>query len=163
MSDFTAANESDDGDTPAVIFDQAREMRSKQDHKLHSLLRIATGTLIVFLSIGTIAVAASEDLAPSTAVVVFSFAGVVATGLVGIEGIVSHRWREGPDIEKLLEIFRTHRPTGTQLRLALTVALNHDYKNNNETLRRVRIWITILTAVAFAGLLVLVAGLQELT
>lgn len=162
MTDINPADDAH-GTTPEIILDEAREMRSKQDRKLQSLLRIATGALIVFLSIGTIAVAASEALAPSTAVVVFVVSGAVAAGLVIIEGMVSYRWQEGPDIEELLDVYRTRQPTSAQLRLALTIALNHDYGNNDKTLRHVRAGVAIISALAFVGLLILVASLHQLT
>ena len=107
--------------------------------------------------------AASEAIAPSTAIVVFIFAGALAVGLVVIEGMVSYRWQEGPDIDELLDVYRTRQPDGTQLRLALTVALSHDYHNNDKALRHVRAGVAVIAALAFVGLLLLVAGLHEVT
>ena len=162
MTDISPADDPD-GAAPEIILDEAREMRSKQDRKLQSLLRIATGALVVFLSIGTIAVAASEALAPSTAIVVFIFAGALAVGLVVIEGMVSYRWQEGPDIDDLLDVYRTRQPASTPLRLALTVALSHDYHNNDKTLRHVRAGVAVIAALALVGLLLLLIGLHEVT
>lgn len=162
MTNANPAN-SDDGETPAIIQSEAREMRSKQDRKLENLLRFATGALLVYLSIGTIAVAASDTHAPATAGVVFSFAGILALGLVIIGAIVSDRWKEGPDIKQLLSVYRTRQPTAAQLHIALTIALDDDYDNNHKTLRYVRAVVAVLAATAFFGLLILLAGLNELT
>ena len=82
--------------TPEIIQQQAAEMRAKQDSNLQRLLRTATGALIVFLSVGTIAVAADDELAPSTAIAVFVFAGIAAVGLTVVEIMVAHQWKEGP-------------------------------------------------------------------
>ena len=48
MTDISPADDRD-GAAPEIILDEAREMRSKQDRQLQSLLRIATGALVVFL------------------------------------------------------------------------------------------------------------------
>ena len=144
------------GGTPKIIQDEAQAMRAKQDRRLQGMLRIAAGALIAFLSIGTIAVAASDDLAPATAVVVF---GVV---LVIIEAIVAYRWKEGPDIAKLPRVYRRRKPSEPSLRIGLVVALRKDYDNNDQTLRTVRGLVLLQAVVAFGGLIVLLLGLLEL-
>ena len=148
---------------PEIIQQQATEMRTKQDNSLQRLLRIATGALIVFLSVGTIAVAADDQLAPSTAVVVFVFAGAAAVGLTIIEIMVAYRWKEGPDIDQLLDIYRGSHPSETDLRLALTIAMTIDYDLNDKTIRHVRAAAAAVALTVFVGLLILIAGLYELT
>ena len=48
---------------PSLILHESRERRSRQDARLHSLRLLSRGALIVLLSVGAIAVAASETLA----------------------------------------------------------------------------------------------------
>ena len=66
------------GSTPELILNEARELRRKQDSRLQGLQRLAAAALITLLSAGTIAVAAADDLAPATVVVVFGAAIAVA-------------------------------------------------------------------------------------
>ena len=141
------------GGTPEIILHEAQAMRAKQDRRLQGMLRIAAGALIAFLSVGTIAVAASENLAPATAVVVFGVAGVLGAVLVAIEAIVAYKWKEGPDIAKLLRLYRRRRPTEQGLRIGLVAALRKDYDNNDRTLRTVRGLVLLQAVAAFGGLL----------
>ncbi len=150
------------GGTPEIIQSEAQAMRAKQDRRLQGLLRIAAGALIAFLSIGTIAVAASDDLASATAVVVFGVAAVLGIVLVAIEAIVAYRWKEGPDIAKLLRVYRRRRPSEPSLRIGLVVALRKDYDNNDRALRTVRGLVLLQAVIAFGGLIVLLLGLLEL-
>ena len=146
--------------TPEIIQQQAAEMRAKQDSNLQRLLRTATGALIVFLSVGTIAVAADDELAPSTAIAVFVFAGIAAVGLTVVEIMVAHQRKEGPDVENLLEVYRIKDPSETEMRLALTVAMRLDYDLNARTIRRVRAGVATVVFTVFVGLLVLIAGMS---
>ncbi len=160
MAEVTAA--AGKGDVPAIIQREAIAMRSRQDRKLQELLRIATGSLVVFLTIGTIAVAAADAIAPSTATVVLAFAGMIAVGLVVIQVMIASRWREGPKIEVLLEANERIRPSDDELRLALTRTMRVDHEGNQRTLRSVRAGVAVVLALAFLGLLTLLVGLQEL-
>ena len=114
------------GSTPELILNEARELRRKQDSRLQGLQRLAAAALITLLSAGTIAVAASDDLAPATVVVVFGAAIALAVGLAAVE-IVTRKWQEGPNINQLLRLYQRHRPPLPQLQLALINALRRDY------------------------------------
>ena len=149
------------GDPTELILDHAREKRFQQDAQLQGLLRVATGALVVVLSAGTIAVAASEALAPSTAVVVLSFACILGLNLLCIE-FIAHRWKDGPRIRRLLDVHRLHRPTLPQLQDALGSALDEDHEYNDKTLRRLRWLVLLQAAVVFAGLVILVTEFREI-
>lgn len=151
------------GNTPEIILHEARDKRSKQDGHLQGMRRIAAGALIAFLSVGTIAVAASEQLAPSTAVVVFTFAGLLTVVLVAIEAIISYKWQEGPTIARLRKVYRRRRPTAAQMQLGLINSLNSDYIANKRVLNRVRALVLGQTAIALVGLLILLLAFRELT
>lgn len=151
-----------DGGTPQLILHEARELRRKQDSRLRGLQRLAAAALVTLLSAGTIAVAASDDLAPATVVVVFGAAITLAVGLAVVE-IVTRRWQEGPNIDQLLKLYRHRRPTLLQLQIALIKALQRDYDDNEGTLRKVRFVVVFQAAVAVVALAVLLLGFRKLT
>lgn len=149
-------------DALALMLDQARHARLRQDDSLHALRNTGTGALIVLLSAGTLAVAASEPLALATVVVVFYFALVLGVNLLCIE-FVTHGWRDGPTIAALLEHVHDPQSTLEQIQIALLNTLNGDYDFNRRTLKKVR-WLVFLQAcIAFAGLSVLLLGFRGLT
>ena len=150
------------GSTPELILNEARELRRKQDSRLQGLQRLAAAALITLLSAGTIAVAASDDLAPATVVVVFGAAIALAVGLAAVE-IVTRKWQEGPNINQLLRLYQRHRPPLPQLQLALINALRRDYDKNEDTLRKVRFIVVFHAAIAVAALAILLFGFRELT
>lgn len=151
-----------DGTTSQLILEEARDQRAKQDGELRSLLRLATGALIVVLSAGAIAVTVSQDLAPHAAVVVFGTALLLGLNLVTIE-VVAHSWQVGPGIDGLITLYRRRRPDSQQLQVALVGWLRRDYYHNDKTLRRIRYLVVLQTLIAFTGILVLLLSFYELT
>lgn len=149
------------GNTPQLILEEARELRHKQDARRQGLQRLAAAALITLLSAGTIAVAASDDLAPVTVMVVFGAAIALAVGLAAVE-IVSRNWQEGPNIGQLLRLYRHQRPTLHQLQIALVKALRRDYNRNEDTLRRIRFIVVLQATIAVAALVILMFGFGEL-
>lgn len=150
------------GSTPELILHEARELRRKQDSRLQGLQRLAAVALITLLSAGTIAVAASDDLAPATVVVVFGTAIALAIGLAVVE-VVARKWQEGPNIDQLLDLYRRRQPSVLQLQMALIKALRRDYDDNEGTLRKVRFVVVFQAATAVAALAILLLGFRELT
>lgn len=148
-------------DALALMLDQARHARLRQDDSLQALRNTATGALIVLLSAGTIAVAASETLAPATVVVVFYFALGLGVNLLCIE-FVAHGWKDGPTIATLLEHVHDPQSTLEQIQIALLNTLNGDHDLNKRTMKKVR-WLVFLQAlIAFMGLGILLLGFREL-
>ncbi len=142
-----------------LILREQRELRDKQDAKLRALLRLAGGTLTVFLTTGTIAVAVfKDDLAVLTAIIVFVVALVLGLSMIPIEGI-AHRWQAGPDVDDLLKLFHQPRRTPEELVLALVIAARDDYRRNDAALRRTRGLVAIQACMAFSGIAVLLGGL----
>lgn len=113
------------------------------------------------MSAGTVAVAASDDLAPATVVVVFGAAITLAVGLAAVE-IVTRKWQEGPNIDQLLELCWRRRLTLLQLQVALIKTLQRHYDDNEDTLRRVRFVVVFQAAVAIVALAVLLLGFRKL-
>ena len=142
----------------SLILHEQRVLRDKQDARLRALLRLAGGILTVFLTTGTIAVAVSADLAAATGAIVFAIALVLGIVLVPIEG-ATHRWKEGPDIEDLVQEFHHGGRSGAELELALAVLASEDYETNGRVLRRVRVLAAMQALVAFGGIAVLLGGL----
>ena len=148
-------------DALALMLDQARHARLRQDDSLQALRNTSTGALIVLLSAGTIAVAASERLAPATVVVVFSFALGLGANLFCIE-CIAHGWRDGPTIAALLGHVHD-RSTLEQIQIALLNTLNGDHRLNKRTLKKVRRLAFLQALIAFIGLGILLLGFRELT
>lgn len=148
--------------TVALILEEARTKRDKQDRQLQALLRLATGALIVVLSAGTIAVAVNQDLAANAAVIAFGAVILLGLNLVAIE-ITAHNWNDGRSIANLVTIYRRRRPSLLQLQIILISQLRRDYDHNKKTLRRVRQLVALQALIAFVGIVILLLGFYELT
>ena len=148
--------------TPDLVLHELRDMRRKQDGQLDGLRRLATGALIIELTAGTIAAAVNTVLAPHTAVIVFGAAILLGANLVAIE-IAASRWREGPNIDRLIRYFRQERPSLQRMQLALMKSTRSDYNRNERTLARIRYLVFVQAVLAFAPVAILLYGLRELT
>lgn len=151
-----------DAATLALMLEQARHARQRQDDSLQTLRNTATGALIVLLSAGTIAVAASQPLAPDTLVVVLYFALGLGANVLCIE-LVTHSWRDGPSIATLIDRVDNPQSTLEVIQISLLNTLDADHQLNQRTLRYVRWLVFLQAAIAFSGLVVLLAGFRELT
>ena len=151
-----------DSATLALMLDQARHARQRQDDSLQALRNTATGALIVLLTAGTIAVAASQPLAPDTLVVVFYFALGLGANLLWVE-LVAHSWKDGPSIATLLGHVHDPQSTIEVIQITLLNTLDADHRLNKRTLTYVRWLVFLQAAIAFLGLVVLLAGFRELT
>ena len=83
---------------------EMRERRRRHDTKLQVPRRVVAATIALFLSAGTLAVTASDELGPATAVVVL-FGGVllIITALL-VESIADF-WSDGPELTCILHEF----------------------------------------------------------
>lgn len=150
------------GDTLELIHHKAEDLRRKQDNKLQRLLRLAISAPVIALSAGAIAVAVSEDIAASAAVIVFGTAISLGVVLFAVEAFAAG-WREGPGINELLAVFRDRRLSKQQFHLAMIITLRDDHTRNDKILNGVKGFVVIQGLVTFAGLAILLLRFQELT
>ena len=165
MTERRQANTGDNTPTiPSLILHESRDRRDKQDARLHSLRLLSRGALIALLSVGAIAVAASETLAPLILGFVLSLAIALTLVVCFIEVSAIGSWRDGLKIGALLEDF--HRPgrperTVPALQMALINRAKEDYEHNEKVLGRVIAAISAQAAITIAALLTLVLGFGE--
>ena len=148
-------------DTLELIYNKAEDLRREQDSKLQRLLRLATSAPIVALSAGAVAVAVSDDLAATAAIVVFSTAITLGVILFTVEAFAA-AWREGPGINELLGAFRDRRPARQGLQLSMIVILAADHTRNGRVLNRVKRLVVLQGLVALSGLTILLFQFREL-
>ncbi len=141
-----------------LISREQRELRYKQDARLRALLRLAGATLTIFLTTGTVAIAVSDHLATVSAIIVFSVAFLLVLFMIPIDGR-ANGWREGPDVDELLEHFHHGGRRPEQLQLVLVVASRGDYDHNSRALARIRALVTVQVFIAIGGIAALVGGL----
>ena len=166
MPEPSQANTGDDAPSmPSLILHACRERRDKQDAKLHSLRLLSRGALIALLSIGAIAVAASETLAPVTLSFVLFLAIGLTLAVCWIEFLAIGRWHDGPKIGELWEdYYRPGRPprTAAALQSALIVGTKEDYEHNEGVLRWVLVAISLQAGLTIGALATLAWGFREL-
>ena len=157
-----------DGNTftiPSLILHESRERRSRQDARLHSLRLLSRGALIVLLSVGAIAVAASETLAVLSLRLVLGYALGFTLAVSYVEVSAIRCWRDSPDIGRLWEDYqrpgRPPRPV-VALQSALIIGARDDYAHNERVLVRVIVAIGVQAALTVAALVTLVMGFGEL-
>ena len=163
MTEHSQADTGDDTPTiPSLVLHESRERRDKQDAKLHSLRQLSRGALIVLLSAGAIAVAASETLAPLTLRLVLIAAIVLTVATVVVEVAAVFCWRDGSKFEDLLDDFRRPAHAAVGLQLALINRAKEDYEHNEKVLAAVVGAIATQATLTVFALGLLVAGFGEL-
>ena len=163
MTENSRANTGNTTSTiPSLILNEGRELRYKQDAKLHAMRQLSRGALIVLLSAGAIAVAASAPLAPATLRLVLLIAVALAVATVVVEVAAVCYWHDGPKIGDLLEDSRRPARTAAGLQMALIHGDKEDYEHNEKVLFAVEVAIAWQAVLTIAALLTLVVGFGEL-
>ena len=144
-------NSGDAGQAPLLILTEARELRRRQDERLKTLQALSKGVLAGFLSGGAIAVAAANGSRASFAASVFGCAAVMLFLAVFAE-IPVRRWKEGPDLRRLIEEFLagTYRAHGPAMDLVITFKDHYDF--NEGLVSRVRFCVALQGLTAMVGL-----------
>ena len=135
---------------------EVRELRHRQDDNRRSRIRIAAGTLVLYVTVVAIATSASGERAPLTAGLMLSI-GLVLFLIALLIDYSSHGcWRDGPDFSTLK---RLHRDRATPYDVDRHLIERHedDYNANKRTMG----WVTgsvaaLVLAVLFVSIFVAV-------
>ena len=146
------AENTDWSDPHGLVLFEARELRRKQDARLKSLQTLSRGILAGFVSTGAIAVAASDELGPIFAALVFAFALLMVVPASMVERS-ARRWQEGPEIEELVGNLIASAPATIPLEmdLAFTYKNKKHHKENEESLDKATFYVVLQGAIAFGS------------
>lgn len=150
-----------------------RERRRQQATRLQVPRRAVAATFALFLLAGTLAVAASDEFGPITAVVVLVGGLFLIISALMVDSIADS-WSDGPKLTCILhefpdrdmpdcplDHFSNSGCTAAEIELHVLKHHEEDYNRNNKILMRVRGAVAFHIFVALVGIAVVINGMFE--
>ena len=133
-----------------LILFEAREMRRLQDERLGFERRLAFLVFGAFLSLGTLAVSASDDKAEAVATAVLWFGVPLALALM-LSQYPVRKWSEASAISYLVDSYYEPGVERHVMEKELALALAGEYRYNEDLLFAASLWVVIEFLVASVG------------